>query len=101
MQGLVAASSHTAALATDAALWDAAIRQAGILQVDGIEALMDALLIFSAHGELRGSGLGIFGSGGGVSVTSSDAAARAVGRGDRGGGGGGRRAGARAGARRG
>ena len=75
-QGLTAASSHTAALATDATLWDAAVRQAGVLQVDGIEELMDALLVFSAHGELRGDRLGIFGSGGGVSVTSADAAAR-------------------------
>jgi acyl-CoA synthetase (NDP forming) len=76
-QGLAAASSHTAALATDEVLWRAAVRQAGILQVDGIGELMDALLIFSAHGELRDNRLGIFGSGGGVSVTASDAAARA------------------------
>ena len=76
-QGQTAASSHTAALATDAALWDAAIQKAGILQVDSIGDLMDALLIFAAHGELRGNRLGVFGSGGGVSVTASDAAARA------------------------
>lgn len=75
-QGLTAASSHTAALATDTALWDAAIKQAGILQVDSIDDLMDALLIQSAHSSLRGNRLGIFGSGGGVSVTSSDAASR-------------------------
>ncbi len=76
-QGQTAASSHTAALATDAALWDAAVDKAGILQVDSIGELMDALLIFAAHGALRGNRLGIFGSGGGVSVTASDAAARA------------------------
>ncbi|HUH58492.1 MAG TPA: acetate--CoA ligase family protein [Candidimonas sp.] len=76
-QGLAAASSHTAALATNKALWDAAIKQAGILQVDSIDDLMDALLIQSAHATLAGNRLGIFGSGGGVSVTSSDAASRA------------------------
>lgn len=76
-QGLTAASSHTAALATDEALWNAAIDQPGVLQVDGIGELIEALLIFAAHGELRGNRLGIFGSGGGVSVTASDAAARA------------------------
>lgn len=75
-QGLTAASSHTAALATDKALWDASIKQAGILQVDSIDDLMDALLIQSAHSTLAGNRLGIFGSGGGVSVTSSDAASR-------------------------
>jgi acyl-CoA synthetase (NDP forming) len=76
-QGLTAAGSHTAALGTDKALWAAAIRQAGVLQVDGIDDLMDALLIYSAHRTLVGNRLGIFGSGGGVSVTSADAAARA------------------------
>lgn len=75
-QGLTAASSHTAALATDKALWDAGVKQAGILQVDNIDDLMDALLMQAAHTFLSGNRLGIFGSGGGVSVTSSDAASR-------------------------
>jgi acyl-CoA synthetase (NDP forming) len=76
-QGLVAAGSHTAALATDQTLWRAAVKQSGVLQVDSVDALLDAFLIHSAHGSLRGPGLGIFGSGGGVSVTCCDAAARA------------------------
>lgn len=76
-QGLAAAGSHTAALATDQTLWRAAVKQAGVLQVDSVDELMDAFLIHSAHGGLRGPRLGIFGSGGGVSVTCSDAAARA------------------------
>lgn len=75
-QGLTAASSHTAALATDRALWQAGLDQSGVLQVDGIDQLMDALLVLTAHGSLKGNRLGIFGSGGGVSVTSSDAAER-------------------------
>ncbi|MBX3598294.1 MAG: acetate--CoA ligase family protein [Rhizobiaceae bacterium] len=76
-QGLTAASSHTAALATDKALWQAGLDQAGVLQVDNVDQLMDALLVLAAHGSVKGNRLGIFGSGGGVSVTSSDAAARA------------------------
>ncbi|MGE4368761.1 MAG: acetate--CoA ligase family protein [Burkholderiaceae bacterium] len=75
-QGLTAASSHTAALATDFALWAAAVKQSGVLQVETFDDLMDALLIHHAHGHLSGNRLGIFGSGGGVSVTSSDMAAR-------------------------
>ncbi len=75
-QGLVAASSHTAALANDRALWAAAIDQAGVLQVDSMDDLMDAMLIWTAHGSFHGERLGLFGSGGGVSVVSSDAAAR-------------------------
>ncbi|WP_421956481.1 acetate--CoA ligase family protein [Polaromonas sp.] len=76
-QGLAAAGSHTAALATDQTLWRAAVEQSGVLQVDGIEELMDAFLIQSTHGSLGGKRLGIFGSGGGVSVTCSDIAVRA------------------------
>jgi acyl-CoA synthetase (NDP forming) len=75
-QGLVAAGSHTAALATDQTLWRAAVRQTGVLQVDSLDELMDAFLIYSAHGSLPGPRLGVFGSGGGVSVTCSDVAAR-------------------------
>lgn len=75
-QGLVAASSHTAALSNDKALWRAATEQAGVLQVDSVDDLMDAMLIYTAHGSLQGNRLGLFGSGGGVSVVTSDAAAR-------------------------
>lgn len=74
-QGLAAASSHTAALATDQTLWRAAVEQAGILEVNGIEPLLDVLTVFAAHRSLTGERLGIFGSGGGVSVTATDTAA--------------------------
>lgn len=73
-QGGAAASSHTAALATDAVLWESALQGAGVLQVDTLDDLLDVLGAFSAHESLLGERLGIFGSGGGVSVTSSDAA---------------------------
>ncbi len=76
-QGQIAASSHTAALATDRLLWEGAVAQSGLIVVPNVEDLMDALLVLTAHGRSPGSRLGIFGSGGGVSVTSSDAAARA------------------------
>jgi len=75
-QGLAAASSHTAALTTDKALWEAAIRQHGILEVNTLRDLIDILTIHTAHGTTRGNRLGVFGSGGGVSVTSADFAAK-------------------------
>lgn len=75
-QGNAAASSHTAALATDQALWAASIRDTGILQVETLDDLIDVLLCHSAHGNLSGNRIGIFGSGGGVSVTCSDTADR-------------------------
>lgn len=76
-QGLTAAASHTAALATDRVLWQAGVEQSGIIQVNTIDQLMDALLVLTAHGKFRGNRLGIFGSGGGVSVVAADTAARA------------------------
>ncbi|MCP1677177.1 acyl-CoA synthetase (NDP forming) [Natronocella acetinitrilica] len=73
-QGGAAASSHTAALATDTVLWEAAVRASGVLQVGTLDDLLDVLVAFSGHDTLTGKRLAIFGSGGGVSVTSSDAA---------------------------
>jgi acyl-CoA synthetase (NDP forming) len=76
-QGQVAASSHTAALATDRVLWDAGLAQSGVIQVGSMDDLMDTLLGLTVHGRSQGNRLALFGSGGGVSVTSSDVAARA------------------------
>ncbi|MCO5130934.1 MAG: acetate--CoA ligase family protein [Xanthobacteraceae bacterium] len=75
-QGQVAASSHTAALATDRVLWDAGVSQSGVIQVGSMDDLMDTLLALSVHGRSKGNRLAVFGSGGGVSVTSSDVAAQ-------------------------
>jgi len=75
-QGQIAASSHTAALATDRVLWDAGVRQSGVIQVGSMDDLMDTLLGLSVHGRSEGNRLAVFGSGGGVSVTSSDVAAQ-------------------------
>lgn len=75
-QGQVAASSHTAALATDRVLWDAGVSQSGVIQVGSMDDLMDTLLGLSVHGRSKGNRLAVFGSGGGVSVTSSDVAAQ-------------------------
>ncbi len=76
-QGQVAASSHTAALATDRVLWDAGLSQSGVIQVGSMDDLMDTLLGLHVHGRSKGNNLALFGSGGGVSVTSSDVAAQA------------------------
>ncbi|MBB6309214.1 CoA-binding protein [Xanthobacter tagetidis] len=76
-QGQVAASSHTAALATDRVLWEAGLAQSGVIQVSAMDDLMDTLLALHVHGRGPGNRLALFGSGGGVSVTTADAAARA------------------------
>jgi len=76
-QGLVAASSHTAALATDKLLWQAGLAHSGVIQVSNVDDLMDMLLALSLHERSAGNRLALFGSGGGISVTASDVAAYA------------------------
>lgn len=81
-QGVAAASSHTAALASDTRLWDAGIAHSGIVEVRDIEEMMDVLLAFSTMGitetaaRAPGNRVAIFGSGGGVSVISADVSSR-------------------------
>lgn len=76
--GLVAATSHTGAMASDMGLWEAAARQAGTVVVQDINQLMDVLVGFSAfNGKVPGRRLGLFTSGGGISVGAADTAATA------------------------
>jgi acyl-CoA synthetase (NDP forming) len=77
--GLQAASSHTGALATDSGLWEAAAKQAGAVVVDTLDELIDVLQALTAFGERwrLGRRLGVFTSGGGISVGAADAAATA------------------------
>ena len=73
--GTRAAVSHTGALASDVRIWMDAARQAGAVVVGSIDELLDVLLGFSAFGAVPGRRLGIFGSGGGVSVLAADVTA--------------------------
>jgi len=75
------AASHTAALAGAAAVWDAAVRQAGALPVETVEDLMDMLIAFAymrapARGGPRARPykprLAMVGAGGGRSVLTAD-----------------------------
>jgi len=67
-----AAASHTAALAGQRDVWDAAVTQAGAVPVATIEELIDMLLAFAymRPGALRR--LGMVGGGGGRSVLTAD-----------------------------
>ncbi|HEY4344114.1 MAG TPA: bifunctional acetate--CoA ligase family protein/GNAT family N-acetyltransferase [Parvibaculum sp.] len=70
-----AAASHTGALAGSDAVYQAAFRRAGMLRVDGIEDLFDAVETLSTRPErkpLAGSRLAILTNGGGVGVLSTD-----------------------------
>jgi len=66
---------HTAALAVDDAVADAAFRQAGLVRVQGMQDMLDTIKIFSLPA-LRGPNLAAFGRSGGQSVLIADAVHR-------------------------
>ncbi len=70
-----AAASHTGALAGSDAVYQAAFRRAGMLRVNGIEDLFDAVETLSTRPErkpLAGNRLAILTNGGGVGVLATD-----------------------------
>lgn len=71
--GARAASSHTGALAGSDAVFDAAVRRAGMLRVDSLEALFDAAETLARPRPWRGERLAILTNGGGAGVLACDA----------------------------
>jgi acetyltransferase len=74
-EGARAAASHTGALAGSDSVADAAIRRAGMLRVDTLEALFDAAETLAHARPLRGERLVILTNGGGAGVLACDALA--------------------------
>ena len=70
--GSRAASSHTGALASDARLFDAACRQAGIVKVDQPMELLDLSAAFSSLPLPQGNRVAIMTLGGGWGVVTAD-----------------------------
>ncbi len=79
LAGARAASSHIGALAASAAVWSAALKQAGAVEVQGLDELADTLLLFQRVGRMERSNLGIVcgltDGGGGEAVLTADACA--------------------------
>ena len=71
--GARAAASHTGALAGSDAVFDAAIRRAGMLRVDTLESLFDAAETLAHARPWRGERLAILTNGGGAGVLAADA----------------------------
>ena len=74
--GARSALSHTASLAGSREVWRGALRQAGALQVDTQEELIDMLVAFSFLPRLPGTpgrNVGVVGGGGGRAVQAADA----------------------------
>jgi acetyltransferase len=79
-EGAKAAASHTGALAGSDAVFDAAVRRAGMLRVDTLEALFDAAETLAHVKTWRGERLGVLTNGGGAGVLAVDALAAGGGR---------------------
>jgi acetyltransferase len=78
--GAKAAASHTGALAGSDAVFDAAVRRAGMLRVDTLDALFDAAETLARVKPIRGERLAILTNGGGAGVLAADALALGDGR---------------------
>jgi len=74
--GARAAASHTASLAGDDAVYQAAFRQCGALTVDSIQNLISALLAFQQSRLPRGNRVCIMSEGGGDCALTADACVR-------------------------
>jgi acetyltransferase len=72
-EGAKAAASHTGALAGSDAVYDAAIRRAGMLRVGSTEDLFDAVETLARTRPLSGDRLAILTNGGGPGVMATDA----------------------------
>jgi acetyltransferase len=77
--GAKAAFSHTRALAGADAVYSAAFRRAGILQLDGLDELLDTALAFSRSHRTAPRTLAILTNGGGAGRLAADALDRAGG----------------------
>jgi acetyltransferase len=71
--GARAAASHTGALAGSDLVFDAAVRRAGMLRVDTLEALFDAAETLAHTRPLQGERLALVTNGGGAGVLAADA----------------------------
>ena len=71
-----AVQSHTGALAGRDELWDVALRESGVLRVDDIEELSDALRAFRTLSASRGNRVGVMTPTGGFGIIAADGCER-------------------------
>ncbi|PWC44840.1 bifunctional acetate--CoA ligase family protein/GNAT family N-acetyltransferase [Azospirillum sp. TSO22-1] len=80
-EAIEAASSHTGALAVSDAVYDAAFRRAGLLRVDELDELFDAVnTLATGVPAISGDRLMILTNGGGMGVMATDSLVKAGGR---------------------
>lgn len=70
--GARATASHTAALAGTTTIWASALRQAGAIEVQSLDELLDVAMAFLCLPALEHSGVALIGAGGGPGVVGAD-----------------------------
>jgi acetyltransferase len=75
--GHAAASSHTAALASERSMWRVAVEQAGALEVASLNELIDLLVAYRCAGPATGRRVAVLGGAGGGTVEAADLCAEA------------------------
>jgi len=70
--GVKAAATHTASLAGDAAVFKAAVAQAGAFFAENVEELFDVAKVLAEQPACKGNGIAVITNGGGCGVICSD-----------------------------
>ncbi len=70
--GSQAVMSHTGSLSGSEKVWSAALKQAGVIQVESAEELIDTIYAFLYLPPSTGSRVAVMGGGGAISVAASD-----------------------------
>ncbi len=70
--GIAAAATHTASLAGDAKVFEAAVNQSGAFLADTVEELFDLAKVLAEQPVCRGNGVAVVTNGGGCGVLCSD-----------------------------
>lgn len=76
-EGAEAAASHTGAMAGDAVIWSAVVRQHRCIEVRTERGMVDAVMLATSEKIPAGTRIGYLGAGGGTSVLFTDLAAGA------------------------
>jgi len=71
--GSRAVASHTGSLAGGQKIWNAFFRQTGAIRVESLEEMAETARVFDRLGKVRGRGVAVIGTGGGVGVAAADA----------------------------
>ncbi len=71
-KGAAATFSHTSSIAGADEIYSAAFKQAGVIRVDTLDELFDAIQVLSTQPLPKGNGFGILSNGGGMSIIAAD-----------------------------